>query len=153
MMEGSETANATAQIPMATMTPPRKATLRNVNLFIIGPLIRPRLLVIVPFKWTISDVCVAVISSEKKRSLKIRPKLCCIGSIASCNVVIFHRSLKVYLRLPSVKSKISGHLKLGWYYNCNNITIVYINNFYNGMMFAVRIRVTKSSVNKCERIW
>lgn len=99
MMEGSETANATAQIPMATMTPPRKATLRNVNLFIIGPLIRPRLLVIVPFKWTINDVCVAVISSEKKRSLKIRPKLCCIGSIASCNTVIFHRSLKMTFAL------------------------------------------------------
>lgn len=50
IMEGRETANAVIHIPTATMKPPRKATFRNVNLFIIGPLIRPKLHVIVPFK-------------------------------------------------------------------------------------------------------
>lgn len=49
-MAGTDTANAVIPIPTATVKPPKNATFLNENLFIIGPLIRPRLHVIVPFK-------------------------------------------------------------------------------------------------------
>lgn len=50
MMVGRERANAVVHIPMTTVKLPKKATLRNENFFIMGPLIKPRLQHIVPFK-------------------------------------------------------------------------------------------------------
>lgn len=80
---GRDTAKAVAQIPRTTARLPKYATWRNANLFIIGPLIRPRLHVIVPLRWRIRLVCVAVMPRLAKRSVKIRPKHCWTGSTAS----------------------------------------------------------------------
>lgn len=125
-MEGKEIAYAAAQIPTMTMKPPRNATFLNVNLFIIGPLIRPRLHVIVPFRWTINDVCVAVIPSEKKRSLKIRPKVCCIGSIASCNIYVSTTSQSLICMHPNF---------FFFFFLIKLINIIYRNNSTNRSMF------------------
>lgn len=76
MRDGRDIAKAAAQIPRTTVRLPKYATLRKVNLFIIGPLIRPKLHMIVPLRWRIRLVCVAAMPRLAKRSAKIRPKHC-----------------------------------------------------------------------------
>lgn len=83
MRAGRDMAKAAAQIPRTTVKLPKHATLRKANLFIIGPLIRPRLHVIVPLRWRIRLVWLAVMPRLAKRSAKMRPKHCCIGSTDS----------------------------------------------------------------------
>jgi len=104
MRAGMDTAKAVAQIPSTTVRLPKYATWRKVNLFIIGPLIRPRLHIIVPLRWRIRLVCVAVIPRAEKRSAKIRPKHCWIGSTASWWEQL--QLVKVSFRISSIRAVI-----------------------------------------------